>query len=100
MRPINITILFFGALLVQIVIGEEINEHGVNDAMDMNTIPQKSEIGRQLENRLIENGDTNYASAERCCFDSVLIVAGFQNDTFCQGFYKAVVARLEEDAKL
>ncbi|KAI3331718.1 hypothetical protein HD806DRAFT_529498 [Xylariaceae sp. AK1471] len=98
-RPINLAVLSLGALLIQIILGRVENELMVTDHMDISTIVSKREIGRRLEEEILVNGGINYADAVKWCLDSVYGVSGLQNDKFCQNFYEAVVAPLEDDIK-
>ncbi|CAJ2505510.1 Uu.00g129040.m01.CDS01 [Anthostomella pinea] len=100
LRPMNLTVLSLGALLIQIIIGEAIDELNVADDMDMNSIVSKREAGSRLEDRIMESDGSNYATAVKWCLESVYGVANLQNDSFCQNFYEAVVSRLEEDVNL
>jgi triacylglycerol esterase/lipase EstA (alpha/beta hydrolase family) len=97
MRPINLAVLSLGALLIQLILGRLENELEVTDNMDISTIVSKREAGRRLEEEILVRGGLHYANAVKWCLDSVYGVSGLQDDKFCQNFYEAVVAPLEDD---
>ncbi|KAI8954496.1 hypothetical protein F4801DRAFT_533416 [Xylaria longipes] len=99
-RPINLAVLALGALLIQIMIERVDDGLRVTGTMDIGSIVSKRERGRQLEEEVLVNGGMNYAAAVKWCLDGIYGVAGLQNDRFCQRFYEAVVARLEDDLKV
>ncbi|KAI0183941.1 hypothetical protein EV127DRAFT_375848 [Xylaria flabelliformis] len=99
-RPLNPAALSLGALLIQIMIGRVDNELDMTENMDIRSIVSKRERCSQLEEEVLVSGGINCAAAVNWCLDSIYSVAGLQNDTFCQQFYEAVVARLEDDLKL
>ncbi|KAK4148981.1 hypothetical protein C8A00DRAFT_38433 [Chaetomidium leptoderma] len=68
--------------------------------MDMNTIVAKHVAGTRLGGEILEKGGIQYATVVKWCLGSVLEVAGLEDDGYCQGFYGAVVAKLEEDARI
>ncbi|KAI1735319.1 hypothetical protein F4680DRAFT_307331 [Xylaria scruposa] len=99
-RHVNPAALSLGALLIQIMIGRVDSELDMTENMDIRSIVSKRERGSQLKEEVLVNGGMNYAAAVNWCLDSIYGVAGLQNDTFCQQFYEAVVARLEDDLKM
>ncbi|KAI1753977.1 hypothetical protein F4782DRAFT_528907 [Xylaria castorea] len=99
-RPVNPAALSLGALLIQIMIGRVDNGLGMTDNMDIRSIVSKRQRGSHLEEEVLVNGGMNYAAAVNWRLDSIYGVAGLQNDTFCQHFYEAVVARLEDDLEM
>ncbi|KAI0454725.1 hypothetical protein F5B21DRAFT_524331 [Xylaria acuta] len=96
-RPINLAVLSLGALLIHIMIERVDDGLWMTDRMDIGSIVSERERGSQLEEEVLVNGGVNYAAAVKWCLDSFYSVPGLQNDTFCQNFYEAVVARLEDD---
>ncbi|CAM1503061.1 Fc.00g078370.m01.CDS01 [Cosmosporella sp. VM-42] len=99
-RPINLTVLSLGALLIQLIIGKVIDDLDMTGVTDMNSVLAKNEIGSQLRGSILESGSGNYSAAVKWCFDSVLSIAGLDNVDFCQTLYAEVIARLEEDIKI
>ncbi|KAI0861777.1 hypothetical protein F4860DRAFT_475049 [Xylaria cubensis] len=99
-RPINLAVLSLGALLIQIMTSRVDDALEMTDNMDIRSIVSKRERGSQLEEEVRVNGGMNFAAAVNWCLDSIYGVAGLQNDTFCQHFYEAVIARLEDDLKM
>ncbi len=99
-RPVNMTVLSLAALLIQLIIGKVVDSLDMNGNLDMRSILSKYEAGSRLNGEVMTSGGMNYASAVQWCLGTVLEVAGLEDDTFCQKFYGAVVAKLEDDAKL
>ncbi|KAH0529126.1 hypothetical protein TsFJ059_003909 [Trichoderma semiorbis] len=99
-RPINLAVFSLGALLVQVMIGRVESSLEMAGVMDVRTVLSKRDAGKRLFDQLLESGGANYKSAVEWCFDSVLHVAGLQNDKCCQQFFQEVVSRLEEDVQL
>ncbi|KAK5988293.1 hypothetical protein PT974_12437 [Cladobotryum mycophilum] len=99
-RPINLAVLSLGALLIQIIIGRTIDTLEMTGNTDMNSILSMHETGNQFSDKILENGGINYMATVKWCLESVLGIAGLEDDSFCQNFYVEVVARLEEDVKL
>jgi hypothetical protein len=100
-RPVNTTVLSLAALLIQLIIGKVVDSLDMKGDMDsMESILSKYEAGSRLNGEVMTSGGMNYASAVQWCLGTVLEVAGLEDDDFCQKFYGAVVAKLEEDAKL
>ncbi|KAM7214863.1 hypothetical protein V8F06_009771 [Rhypophila decipiens] len=102
-RPVNLAILGLGALLIQVILGKVIEPldlmKGVVE-LDMESVLSKYEAGSRLSGEVLTCGGINYFGVVKWCLDSVLEIAGFDNDEFCQRFYGAVVSKLEEDAAL
>ncbi|KAJ4861566.1 hypothetical protein T069G_02520 [Trichoderma breve] len=99
-RPVNLAVFSLGALLVQVMIGRVESALEMAGVMDVRTVLSKRDAGKRLFDQLLESGGANYKSAVEWCFDSVLHVAGLQNDKCCQQFFQEVVSRLEEDVQL
>jgi hypothetical protein len=100
-RPVNLAVLSLGALLIQVIIGRVVGALDMTgESMDMNAILSKHKAGSLLIDEVLENGGIHYAAVVKWCLDSVLKVAGLEDDNYCQGFYGDVVARLEEDVRL
>lgn len=99
-RPVNLAVLSLGALLAQVIIGRVVDALDMTGSMDMISILSKHEAGNMLSGEVLQNGGIHYESVVRWCLGSVLEVAGLENDNFCQNFYGAVVAKLEDDVKL
>ncbi|KAI0425131.1 hypothetical protein F5Y09DRAFT_335209 [Xylaria sp. FL1042] len=101
LRPVNLSALSLGALLIQIIVGRADNELEVTDTADIRSLASKRARGSQLEEEVLVNGGMNYAAAVKWCLDSIIYgVAGWQDDKFCQNFHEAVIARLEDDIKV
>jgi hypothetical protein len=99
-RPVNLTVLSLGMLLIQLIIGRVVDELDISGSTDMESILAKHEAGSRLSGEVTTSGGLNFATAVRWCLDTVLEVATLENDAFCQSFYGAVVAKLQDDAKL
>ncbi|PNP60098.1 hypothetical protein THARTR1_00122 [Trichoderma harzianum] len=99
-RPVNLAVFSLGALLVQVMIGRVESALEMAGVVDVRTVLSKRDAGKRLFDQLLESGGANYKSAVEWCFDSVLHVAGLQNDKCCQHFFQEVVSRLEEDVQL
>jgi hypothetical protein len=99
-RPVNLTVLSLGVLLIQLIIGRVVDELDISGSADMDSILEKHEAGSRLSGEVTTSGGLNFATAVRWCLDTVLEVATLENDGFCQSFYGAVVAKLRDDAKL
>jgi len=99
-RPVNLTVLSLGALLIQVIIGRVVDDLDMSKAViTMDSILSKHEVGTKFSDEIITNGGINYAAAVRWCLGTVLEVSGLESDEFCQKFYGAVVAKLEEDIR-
>ncbi|KAM3498287.1 hypothetical protein MY10362_008385 [Beauveria mimosiformis] len=98
-RPVNLTILSLGVLLIQVIVGKTIDELDIprEAEMSMNSIIMRYEASARLRDRVLENGGVGYASAVRWCLDNVFNMVNLENETFCQEFYNHVVVRLEQD---
>ncbi|KAL7929601.1 hypothetical protein V8C35DRAFT_315252 [Trichoderma chlorosporum] len=99
-RPINLAVFSLGALLIQVMIGKTESALEMAGVMDIRTVLSKRDAGKRLFDQLLESAGANYKMAVEWCFDSVLHVAGLQNDKCCQDFFQEVVSRLEEDVRL
>ncbi|KAL7907214.1 hypothetical protein GGI35DRAFT_481760 [Trichoderma velutinum] len=98
-RPVNLAIFSVGVLLMQVMVGKTESALEMAGVMDVNTVLSKRDTGKRLLGQLLESGGANYKSAVEWCFDSVLQVAGLQNEKCCQQFFQEVVLRLEEDVQ-
>jgi hypothetical protein len=67
--------------------------------MNIASILERCEAGSRLSGELLTRGEINYITAVKWCLDNALEGAGLEDDGFCQKFYGAVVAKLEEDVK-
>ncbi|KAM7204679.1 hypothetical protein V8F20_003463 [Naviculisporaceae sp. PSN 640] len=102
-RPVNLTVLSLGALLIQVMLGKAVEALDMArevESLDMDIVLSKYEAGSQLSGEVLTCGGINFADVVKWCLGAVLEVAGFDNDEFCQKFYGAVVTKLEEDATL
>jgi hypothetical protein len=99
-RPVNLAVFSLGVLLIQVMIGKAESGLEMAGVMDVGTVLSKRDAGKRLFDQLLESGGANYKSAVEWCFDSVLQVAGLQNEKCCQQFFQEVVSRLEEDVQL
>jgi len=100
LRPINLTILSLSALLIQVIIGRVVDGLEMTGNLDISAILSKTEAAGHFASHTRQDGGPNYEAAVKWCLKSVLEVAGFEDDNFCQDFYGGVVALLEKDAKL
>jgi hypothetical protein len=98
-RPVNLTVLSLGALLIQLIIGKVVESLDMSDNMDMTSILERCETASRLNGEVLTKGGMNYAAAVKWCLDAGLEGAGFEDDSFCQNFYETVVAKLEGDIK-
>ena len=95
----NLTVISLGVLLIQLIIGRVVEELDISRSTDMESILEKHEAASRLSGEVTTSGGLNFATAVRWCLDTVLEVATLENDGFCQNFYGAVVAKLQDDAK-
>lgn len=99
-RPMDLTILSLGLVLVQIIIGRHVQDLAMepnNKAMD--SIIGKQEAASQMTGSVLENGGINYGNAVQWCLSSVLCGAYLDDENVGQEFHEAVIARLEADMR-
>lgn len=99
-RPIDLTILSLGLLLIQIIIGRQISDLALTPDIRMKSTLSKKEIALKYIASVMESGGINYADAVQWCLRSILSVACLDNEKFAQDFYDAVITRLEGDLRL
>ncbi|KAK0732923.1 hypothetical protein B0T26DRAFT_669387 [Lasiosphaeria miniovina] len=106
LRPVDLTVLSLGTLLIQIITGRRIADLDFDlggssgSGTDLNSVLSKKEAASQLAGPVLQCGGMNYESAAQWCLGSILGVAGLEDDHFCQDFYEGVVARLEGDSRI
>lgn len=99
-RPMDLTILSLGLVLIQIIIGQHVEGLAIDpDNKGMDSIISKQEAASQMTRPILENGGMNYADAVQWCLGSVLSVACLDDEAVGQEFYEAVIARLEADMR-
>ncbi|KAK1763822.1 hypothetical protein QBC33DRAFT_212175 [Phialemonium atrogriseum] len=71
------------------------------NVLHLHTTPwlAKVEPATLLPGRIMESGGGNHWDAVNWCLRSVFRIQGLSDGTFCQSYYEAVVAQLEEDTK-
>ncbi|KAH8787888.1 hypothetical protein F5883DRAFT_400437 [Diaporthe sp. PMI_573] len=100
-RPMDLTLLSLGTLLIQIIVGRPIDAIDmVGDDMSIDSVLGRQAAASQLTGQVMQSGGMSYDAAVRWCLDSILGVASLEDDGFCQSFHEAVVSRLETDVKL
>lgn len=99
-RPMDLTILSLGLLLVQIIIGRHVQDLSIEpDNKAMDAIISKQEAASQMTGSILENGGMNYANAVQWCLSSVLCGACLDDENVGQEFHEAVISRLEADMR-
>lgn len=100
-RPVNLTLLSLGFLLIQIILGRTVEDLQIKDDADMKYFLEKQATASQLNGsgEMLINGGPNYAAAVQWCLDNFFNGASFEDEAFCYEFYGEVIARLETDAK-
>ncbi|KAH8743748.1 hypothetical protein F5883DRAFT_592076 [Diaporthe sp. PMI_573] len=99
-RPMDLTILSLGLVLVQIIIGRHVEDLAIEpDNKGMDSIISKQEAASQMTGSVLENGGMNYANAVQWCLSSVLCGACLDDENIGQEFHEAVIARLEADMR-
>lgn len=99
-RPMDLTILSLGLVLIQIIMGRHVEGLAIDpDNKGIDSIMSKQEAASQMARPILENGGMNYADAVQWCLSSVLSVACLDDETVGQEFYEAVIARLEADMR-
>lgn len=99
-RPMDLTILSLGLVLVQIIIGRHVQDLAIDpDYKGMDSIISKQEAASQMTGLILENGGMNYANAVQWCLSSVLCGACLDDENVGQEFHEAVIAKLEADMR-
>ncbi|KAL1863135.1 hypothetical protein Daus18300_008128 [Diaporthe australafricana] len=99
-RPMDLTILSLGLVLIQVIVGRHIEDLAVDpDNKGMDSIISKQEAASQMTGSILENGGMNYANAVQWCLSSVLSVACLDDENVGQEFHEAVISRLEADMR-
>lgn len=99
-RPMDLTILSLGLLLIQIMVGRQISDLSLTPDMRMGLTLSKKELASKYIASVMENGGMNYAGAVQWCLESILSVACLDDEKFAQNFYNAVIVKLEGDLVL
>lgn len=99
-RPLDLTILSLGLLLIQIMVGRRISDLSLTADMRMRSTLSKKELASKYIASVMENGGMNYAAAVQWCLESILSVACLDDEKFAQDFYTAVILKLEADLGL
>lgn len=99
-RPMDLTILSLGLLLIQIMIGRQIGDLAVAPDMGIKSTLSKKDVASKYIGPVMESGGMNYAAAVQWCLSSILSVACLDNEKFAHEFYNAVIIRLEGDLGL
>lgn len=98
-RPMDLTILSLGLLLIQIIVGRPIAELAIDPKMKvMDAILSKQAIASQMTGSVLENGGINYAGVVQWCLNRS--VACLDDEKLGQEFHEAVIVRLEDDLRL
>lgn len=98
-RPIDSTLLAFGLLLIQIIVGDYSEQLRVEDGMTMDRMLEKQTIAFAMAGVVLEKGGMNYASAVQWCLENFLSVANLENEELAGQFYDRVIFKLETDMK-
>lgn len=96
-RPMDLTMLSLGLLLIQIMIGRQISDLALTPDMRTESICSKTKVASKYITSVMESGGMNYAGAVHWCLDSIWCAACLDNEKFAQDFYNAVIVRLEGD---
>lgn len=97
-RPIDLTILSLGLLLIQIIVGRSIDDLAIDpNVKDMDSLFTKRATATRMAGSVVEQGGGNYAGAVQWCLNSVQSVACLDDETLAQEFHEAVIAPLEKD---
>lgn len=100
LRPMDLTILSLGLVLLQVIVGRHIEGLAIDpDNKGMDSIISKQEAASQMTGSILENGGMNYANAVQWCLSSVLSVACLDDEKVGQEFHEAVISRLEADMR-
>lgn len=99
-RPMDLTILSLGLVLIQIMIGRQISDLALGPDMGMKSTLSKKEVASKYIASVMESGGMNYAGAVQWCLGSILSVKCLDHEEFAQDFYNAVIVSLEGDLGL
>lgn len=99
-RPMDLTILSLGLLLIQIMVGRQISDLSITPDMRMGSTLSKKELASKYIASVMENGGMNYVGAVQWCLGSILSVACLDDEKFAQDFYNSVIVKLEGDLGL
>lgn len=99
-RPVDLTIISLGLLLIQIMIGRQVSDLAVAPDMCIKSTLSKKDVASEYIGRVMESGGMNYVAAVQWCLGSILSVACLDNEKFAHEFYNAVIIRLEGDLGL
>lgn len=99
-RPVDLTILSLGLLLIQIIIGRPVDDLGLSPDIRMDSTVQKMHKASEYISSVMESGGMNYADAVQWCLGSIFSVACLDDERFAQDFHGAVIVRLEGDLGL
>lgn len=99
-RPMDLTILSLGLLLIQIMIGRQISDLALTPDMGMTSTLSKKDMASKYIASVMESGGMNYAGAVQWCLGSILSVKCLDHEEFAQDFYNAVIVSLEGDLGL
>lgn len=100
-RRINWTLLSLGFLLIQIIMGSNVDELEITSEADLDCLLEKQLKATELSvsRRVMTNGGPNYSAAAKWCLDNFLNGASLEDEDFCQKFHGEVIDRLEQDLK-
>lgn len=100
-RRINWTLLSLGFLLIQIIVGSNVDELEITSETDLDCLLEKQAKATELSlsRNVMTNGGPNYSAAAKWCLDNFLNGASLEDENFCQEFHGEVIDRLEEDLK-
>ncbi|KAL1848349.1 hypothetical protein Daus18300_013631 [Diaporthe australafricana] len=74
-RPMDLTILSLGLLLIQIMVGRQVDDLGLSPEMRMDSTLEKKRKASEYTSSVMESGGINYADAVQWCLGSILSVA-------------------------
>lgn len=100
-RRINWTLLSLGFLLIQIIMGSNVDELEITSEADLDCLLEKQAKATELSvsRQVMTNGGPNYSAAAKWCLDNFLNGASLEDENFCQEFHGEVIDRLEEDLR-
>lgn len=98
-RPIDLTILSVGLLLIQILVGQRFGRLQIEHGMNMDGIVEMQTLALQKAGLVLQEGGMNYAGAVQWCLENHFSVATLDNEELARQFYDAVISRLETDMK-
>lgn len=95
-RPMNVTVLSLGLLLIQVILAREIDTLDMTGTVDMESALSNIKAAKDFAGDMVELGGMEYSRAVTWCLDSFLGTKGLENDAFCQRFFEEVVAPLDD----